>query len=85
MRMRQQAYRSMLRQDQTWFDRNENDVSSLTTLLSRDSELVHGALGGRLGTVLQTITTLAVNVLKIKQDRGPLFCTSSNSFLLSTF
>ena len=60
MRIRQDAYKSMLRQDQMWFDRNENSVSSLTTYLSRDSELVHGAMGGRLGTLLQTITTLAV-------------------------
>ena len=60
MRMRQQAYQSMLRQDQTWFDRNENAVGNLTSYLSKDSEMVHGALGGRLGTLLQTITTLLV-------------------------
>ena len=65
MRIRQQAYKSMLRQDQTWFDRTENGVSSLATLLSRDSEMVHGALGGRLGTVLQTITTLGVSNINL--------------------
>ena len=65
MKIRQEAYKSMLRQDQAWFDRNENSVDSLTTYLSRDSELVHGALGGRLGTVLQTIMTLAVTDVRI--------------------
>lgn len=69
MRMRQDAYKSMLRQDQAWFDRNENAVSALTTALSRDSELVHGALGGRLGTILQSVTALLV-----RKRRLPL-CT----------
>ena len=62
MKIRQETFKSMLRQDQAWFDKNENSVNNLTTFLSRDSDLVHGAMGGRLGTVLQSLTTLAVSL-----------------------
>ena len=62
MKIRQETFKSMLRQDQAWFDKNENSVNNLTTFLSRDSDLVHGAMGGRLGTVLQSLTTLAVSI-----------------------
>ena len=55
LRMRQQAYWSMLRQDQEWFDMPKHKVSYLTTLLSKGASLVQGASMLRMAFLLEGI------------------------------
>ena len=55
LRMRQQAYWSMLRQDQEWFDMPKHKISYLTTLLSKGASLVQGASMLRMAFLLEGI------------------------------
>jgi ATP-binding cassette subfamily B (MDR/TAP) protein 1 len=57
-RVRDRAFRTMLRQDIAYFDREENTSGSLTSFLSTQTTHVAGLSGATLGTILSVLTTL---------------------------
>ncbi|ATY61138.1 ABC multidrug transporter Mdr1 [Cordyceps militaris] len=57
-RVRDRAFRVMLRQDVAFFDREENTAGALTSFLSTETTHVAGISGVTLGTILLTATTL---------------------------
>ncbi|KAM0274005.1 hypothetical protein ACHAPA_000953 [Fusarium lateritium] len=57
-RVRDRAFRTMLRQDVAFFDRDENTAGALTTFLSTETTHVAGLSGVTLGTLLMIATTL---------------------------
>ncbi|XP_052474921.1 ATP-dependent translocase ABCB1-like isoform X2 [Carassius gibelio] len=63
MRLRSQAFNTMIRQEIAWFDDNDNAVGVLTTKLATDASLVKGAAGSRLGLATETICSLGISVI----------------------
>jgi ATP-binding cassette subfamily B (MDR/TAP) protein 1 len=57
-RARDQSFRSMLRQDIEFFDREENTAGALTSFLSTETNHLAGMSGTTLGTILLVVTTL---------------------------
>lgn len=57
-RVRDQAFRTMLRQDIAFFDKDENTAGALTSFLSTETTHVAGLSGTTLGTILTVLTTL---------------------------
>ncbi|KAF5020680.1 hypothetical protein F66182_7294 [Fusarium sp. NRRL 66182] len=57
-RVRDRAFRTMLRQDVAFFDRDENTSGALTSFLSTETTHVAGLSGVTLGTLLMVSTTL---------------------------
>ncbi|TQV99607.1 multidrug resistance protein 3 [Cordyceps javanica] len=57
-RVRDRAFRAMLRQDVSFFDKEENTAGALTSFLSTETTHVAGISGVTLGTLLLTATTL---------------------------
>ncbi|KLO98354.1 unnamed protein product [Fusarium fujikuroi] len=57
-RVRDRAFRAMLRQDVAFFDRDENTAGALTSFLSTETTHVAGLSGVTLGTLLMVGTTL---------------------------
>jgi ATP-binding cassette, subfamily B (MDR/TAP), member 1 len=57
-RARDRAFRTMLRQDISFFDKEENSTGSLTAFLSTESTHLAAISGATLGTLLTCITTL---------------------------
>ena len=57
-RLRQQCFRTMLKQDLEWFDKQENNVGALTTRLAVEAAAVQGATGPRIGTTLMNMANL---------------------------
>lgn len=57
-RVRDQSFRTMLRQDVEFFDLDENSAGSLTSFLSTETTHVAGISGVTLGTLLMVTTTL---------------------------
>lgn len=57
-RVRDQAFRTMLRQDISFFDRDENTAGALTSFLSTETTHMAGLSGTTLGTLLTVLTTL---------------------------
>ncbi|KAK9369836.1 P-loop containing nucleoside triphosphate hydrolase protein [Lipomyces kononenkoae] len=53
-RIRLMTIRQMLRQDISYFDRDENTVGSLTSTLSRDAQAIEGLSGTTLGQLLSS-------------------------------
>ncbi|KAK9449524.1 P-loop containing nucleoside triphosphate hydrolase protein [Limtongia smithiae] len=65
-RIRFMSFRQMLRQDISFFDKDENTVGSLTGTLSRDAQSVEGLGGITLGKIIDAIlTVLAASVVSI--------------------
>lgn len=65
-RSRDRSFRSMLRQDIAFFDKDENSAGALTTYLSTTTTNLAGLSGATLGTILNVVTTLvAAFVLSI--------------------
>lgn len=62
-RARSKAFRSMLRQDITFFDREENSTGALTSFLSTETKHLSGVSGVTLGTILMTSTTLGAAMI----------------------
>ncbi|KAI9892522.1 MAG: GTPase-activating protein [Vezdaea aestivalis] len=62
-RVRDRAFRSMLRQDVSWFDRDENSASSTTAFLSTKASQMSTLSGPILGSVLAFLTTLIAAVI----------------------
>ncbi|KAF4983113.1 hypothetical protein FZEAL_1407 [Fusarium zealandicum] len=57
-RVRDRAFRTILRQDVSFFDRDENTAGALTSFLSTETTHVAGLSGVTLGTLLMVSTTL---------------------------
>ncbi|KAF5873575.1 putative leptomycin b resistance protein pmd1 protein [Botrytis fragariae] len=57
-RVRDRAFRTMLRQDIQYFDREEHTAGALTSFLSTETTHVAGLSGVTLGTLLTVTTTL---------------------------
>ncbi|KAI2615477.1 P-loop containing nucleoside triphosphate hydrolase protein [Hypoxylon sp. NC1633] len=57
-RVRDLAFRTMLRQDVAFFDKDENTAGALTSFLSTETTHVAGLSGVTLGTLLMVSTTL---------------------------
>ncbi|KAH6687408.1 multidrug resistance protein [Plectosphaerella plurivora] len=57
-RVRDQAFRTMLRQDVAFFDKDENTAGALTSFLSTETTHMAGLSGVTLGTLLMVSTTL---------------------------
>lgn len=55
---RNDSFRRMLRQDISFFDRDENSAGALTTYLSTQTNNLAGLSGTTLGTILNVLTTL---------------------------
>ncbi|KAL8997483.1 MAG: hypothetical protein Q9169_003263 [Polycauliona sp. 2 TL-2023] len=61
-RARDQAFRTMLRQDIAFFDREENSAGALTSFLSTETTHLAGMSGTTLGTILVVTTTLVAAI-----------------------
>ena len=57
-RARDRAFRTMLRQDISFFDKDENTAGALTSFLSTETTSLAGLSGVTLGTILNVLTTL---------------------------
>lgn len=62
-RVRDKAFRTMLRQDISWFDREENTSGALTSFLSTETTHLAGMSGVTLGTILNVLTTLFSSII----------------------
>ncbi|GAB0100061.1 multidrug resistance protein 1-like [Sergentomyia squamirostris] len=58
--LRNKCFRTMLKQDMSWFDAPENSVGALTFQLSADCASVQGAVGLRLMGILQASSSVLV-------------------------
>ena len=62
-RLRNKAFKAMLRQDMVWFDDKFNSTGALTTRLSADAAQVQGATGTRLGVLFQVAFSLLLSLI----------------------
>ncbi|XP_073533891.1 ATP-binding cassette sub-family B member 5-like isoform X2 [Phyllobates terribilis] len=62
MRLRQMAFKSMLRQEMSWFDDKKNNTGALTTRLATDASEIQGATGSRLGLIAENFATMGVGL-----------------------
>ncbi|KAF1855201.1 hypothetical protein Lal_00003826 [Lupinus albus] len=83
-RVRDRAFRAMLRQDVAFFDRDENTAGALTSFLSTETTHVAGLSGVTLGTLLMVATTLiaAIALSLAIQWKLSLVCISMIPVLL---
>ncbi|PNY23635.1 Multidrug resistance protein 1A [Tolypocladium capitatum] len=83
-RVRDRAFRAMLRQDVAFFDSDENTAGALTSFLSTETTHVAGLSGVTLGTLLLVTTTLvAAIVLAVSIGwKLSLVCASTIPILL---
>ena len=83
-RVRDRAFRTMLRQDIEFFDREENSAGALTSFLSTQTTHVAGLSGVTLGTLLSVITTLvaAISLSIAIGWKLALVCTATIPVLL---
>lgn len=59
-RVRDRAFRAMLRQDIEFFDRDENTAGALTSFLSTETTHMAGLSGATLATVLMSVAMLVI-------------------------
>ncbi|KAF9221679.1 P-loop containing nucleoside triphosphate hydrolase protein [Gyrodon lividus] len=57
-KLRSLTFRSILKQDIEYFDRDENSTGALTANLSENPQKINGLAGVTLGTIVQAISTL---------------------------
>ena len=84
-RARDQAFRTILRQDISFFDKDENAAGALTTFLSTQTTQLAGLSGVTLGTILSVSTTL-IGAIAISCAIGwklALVCTATIPILLA--
>ncbi|XP_062600445.1 ATP-dependent translocase ABCB1-like isoform X1 [Saccostrea cucullata] len=63
MRLRQNCFRSLLRQDIEYFDDPKNSTGALTTRLATEAAEVQGASGAQLGTMLQNLANIGTGII----------------------
>lgn len=63
MRIRNEYFKALLRQDQAYFDSPTNTVGALTTRLATDASAVQGASGSRFGTIIQSVSCLGAGFI----------------------
>ncbi|KAK0663702.1 ABC transporter fmpD [Lasiodiplodia hormozganensis] len=83
-RVRDTAFRTMLRQDIAFFDKDENSAGALTSFLSTETTALAGLSGATLGTIFTVLTTL-IGALAVGISIGwklGLVCTSTIPVLL---
>ena len=83
-RARDQAFRTMLRQDIAFFDEEVNSAGALTSFLSTETTHLAGMSGSTLGTLLVVSTTLiaAISVSCAIGWKLALVCTATIPILL---
>lgn len=83
-RARDQAFRTMLRQDIAFFDKEENSAGALTSFLSIETTHLAGMSGTTLGTILVVTTTLvaAISLSCAIGWKLALVCTATIPILL---
>ncbi|KAK9379695.1 P-loop containing nucleoside triphosphate hydrolase protein [Kockiozyma suomiensis] len=62
-RIRLQSFRQMLRQDISYFDRDENATGALTSTLSTDAQSVEGLSGATFAQILNSATTVVAGLI----------------------
>jgi ATP-binding cassette, subfamily B (MDR/TAP), member 1 len=62
-RMRGDLFRSILRQDISWFDSNENSIGVLASRLSTDVKLVRLVAGQSVASTLESCSSLATGII----------------------
>ncbi|KAL9007236.1 MAG: hypothetical protein Q9188_000039 [Gyalolechia gomerana] len=84
-RARDQAFRTMLRQDIAFFDKEENSAGALTSFLSTETTHLAGMSGTTLGTILVVTTTLvaAISLSCAVGWKLALVCTATIPVLLA--
>jgi ATP-binding cassette, subfamily B (MDR/TAP), member 1 len=83
-RVRDRAFRTILRQDVAFFDKDENTAGALTSFLSTETTHIAGLSGVTLGTLLMVSTTL-VSAITLATAIGwklSLVCVSTIPVLL---
>ncbi|CAN2389828.1 phosphatidylcholine-translocating ATPase activity [Pristimantis euphronides] len=63
MRLRHLAFKSMLRQEISWFDDKKNNTGALTTRLSTEAAQIQTATGSRLGLLAQNFSSMGLSLL----------------------
>eukprot|EP00898_Chlorokybus_atmophyticus_P004111 jgi/Chlat1/4700/Chrsp3S05626 len=62
-RIRELAFKAVLRQEVAWFDSDNNSSGGITGRLESDAALVKAVLGDRLGLFVQNVTTLIAGII----------------------
>ncbi|KAK9449010.1 P-loop containing nucleoside triphosphate hydrolase protein [Limtongia smithiae] len=62
-KIRYKAYRQILRQDVSFFDRAENTTGTLTTMLSSEAQAVEGLTGATLGQTMNAIAVILAGII----------------------
>ncbi|XP_053323160.1 ATP-binding cassette sub-family B member 5 [Spea bombifrons] len=63
MRLRQMAFKAILRQDISWFDDKKNNTGALTTRLATDASQIQTATGSRLGLIAENVSTMGLSTI----------------------
>ncbi|WVQ95699.1 hypothetical protein IAU59_002798 [Kwoniella sp. CBS 9459] len=70
-KLRKDSFRSVLKHDISWFDKEENSTGAVTSNLADQPQKVQGLFGVTLGTIIQSIATLVGGCI-IGLSYGPL-------------
>ncbi|XP_031781202.1 ATP-dependent translocase ABCB1 isoform X2 [Nasonia vitripennis] len=62
MRLRSLLFEAMLRQEVGWYDEPSNGTGALCSKLSTEAAAVQGAIGQRIGTIIQSCSTICLSI-----------------------
>ena len=62
MRLRGLIFQAMLKQEIGWFDNPAHSTGALCSKLSTEAAAVQGATGQRIGTIIQSISTIVLSI-----------------------